>query len=194
MDSRKLIVAFWCCVLLCGFSAVVVAQNAACKCTPPQSDTSFIDAQGTAHITRVVPVPDTLSSEAQKAVSVAMPDTAEPEDLPKRRAQASAWQVNGGEQMRKTSLRKLHAYPWRDEPGLRLIGSWGGYFGRQFCVSVCGGLGWPRRFLVVRCRFTLRGPVACRGCGPCVAGRRGRVAAGGAQIPRCRGRSKPAPL
>ena len=67
-----------------------------------QTDTSFIDEHGTAHVTRVVPVPDTLSPEAQKAVSVAIPDTPEPEDFAKRRAQASAWQVNGGEQMRKT--------------------------------------------------------------------------------------------
>jgi epsilon-lactone hydrolase len=80
----------------------VVAQEAALKCLPPQTDTSFIDERGTAHITRVVPVPDTLSPEAQKAVAVAIPDTAEPEDLAKRRAQASAWQINGGEQMRKT--------------------------------------------------------------------------------------------
>lgn len=104
MNSRKLIVQvaflFW--VLLSGFPAIVLAQDAACKCTPPQSDTSFIDDRGTAHVTRVVPVPDTLSPEAQKAVSVAIPDTPEPEDLAKRRAQASAWQINGGEQMRKT--------------------------------------------------------------------------------------------
>ena len=79
-----------------------IAQDAATKCTPPQSDTSFIDDKGTAHVTRVVPVPDTLSPEAQKAVAVAIPDTAEPGDLAKRRAQASAWQVNGGELMRKT--------------------------------------------------------------------------------------------
>ena len=104
MNSRKFIaqVAFLFWVLLCGFPAVVFAQDAACKCSPPQSDSSFIDAQGIAHITRVIPVPNTLSPEAQKAVSVVIPDTPEPEDLAKRRAQASAWQVNGGEQMRKT--------------------------------------------------------------------------------------------
>jgi len=93
-------VAFLCWTLLCGSSAV--AQDAVSKCSPPQSDSSFIDDRGTAHVTRVVPVPDTLSSEAQKAVAVAMSDANEPEDLAKRRAQASAWQVNGGEQMRKT--------------------------------------------------------------------------------------------
>jgi acetyl esterase/lipase len=88
---------FLACLVLPAFT-----QDTAPKCPPPQSDTSFIDAQGTAHITRVVPVPDTLSPEAQKAVAAAIPDTAEAEDLARRRAQASAWQVNGGEQMRKT--------------------------------------------------------------------------------------------
>lgn len=103
MNNRTLItqVGFLCCVFLCVASGVLHAQDAACKCSPPQSDSSFIDAQGTAHITRVVPVPDTLSPEAQKAVAVVIPDTPEPDDLARRRAQASAWQVNGGEQMRR---------------------------------------------------------------------------------------------
>lgn len=104
MNNRRLIaqVAFLCCVLLCGFSAEVVAQDAACKCTPPQSDTSFIDDHGTSHVTRVVPVPDTISPEAQKAVSQPRPDKEAPYDAAKDRAQASAWQKNGGELMRKT--------------------------------------------------------------------------------------------
>ena len=104
MKNRTFVAQVAClyCVSLWGFPSVVVAQDAACKCAPPQTDTSFIDDHGAAHITRVVPVPDTLSPEAQKAVSVAIPDTDAPEDLAKRRAQASAWQVNGGEQMRKT--------------------------------------------------------------------------------------------
>lgn len=103
MNSRKPVapVAFLCCMLLSVFPGAV-AQDSPCKCTPPQIDYSFIDQHGTAHVTRVVPVPDTLSTEAQKAVAVAISDTVEPEDLAKRRAQASAWQVNGGEQMRKT--------------------------------------------------------------------------------------------
>jgi epsilon-lactone hydrolase len=104
MNNRSFItqVAFLCCFLLSGLSTVVVAQDNATKCTPPQTDSSFIDAQGTAHVTRVVPVPDTLSPEAQKEVAAGTPDASNPESLAKRRAQASAWQVNGGEQMRKT--------------------------------------------------------------------------------------------
>ena len=104
MNMRKPMaqVALLCSAFLCSLPTSV-AQDAACKCSPPQSDTSFIDAQGTAHVTRVVPVPDTLSpEEARKVVAAGMPDTSNPEDLAKRRAQASAWQINGGEQMRKT--------------------------------------------------------------------------------------------
>ena len=79
MNSRKPIVRviFLYCLVLCVSAAVVVAQDAATKSTPPQSDSSFIDAQGTAHITRVVPVPDTLSPEAQKVVSRRDPRTQE---------------------------------------------------------------------------------------------------------------------
>ena len=83
------------------FSAVVVAQDAPCKCSPPQSNTSFVDAQGTTHVTRVVPVPDDVSPEAQKALSQPRPDTQEPYDLAKDRAQAEGWQASGGGQMRK---------------------------------------------------------------------------------------------
>jgi len=67
----------------------------------PQSDTSVIDDHGTAHVTRVVPVPDTISPEAQKFTAKPMPDTEPPYDVAKDRAAADAWQTNGGEQMRK---------------------------------------------------------------------------------------------
>src|ERR1035438_3326395 len=40
----------------------------------PNRDTSYIDAQGTAHITRVVPVPSDLSPEAQKSIGHMVPD------------------------------------------------------------------------------------------------------------------------
>ena len=35
----------------------------------PDRDTSYVDANGTAHVTRVVPVPQTISTEAQKSLS-----------------------------------------------------------------------------------------------------------------------------
>ena len=103
MNKRRVIsqLALLCCILLCGFPAVVLAQVATCKCSPPQSDSSFIDDHGTAHATRVVPVPDTVSPEAQKFTARPMADTELPYDVAKDRVQASEWQQNGGEMMRK---------------------------------------------------------------------------------------------
>ena len=57
----------------------------------PNRDTSYIDAKGTAHVTRVVPVPQTVSPEAQKAISHAEPDQGPPEPLEQRRKGTDAY-------------------------------------------------------------------------------------------------------
>jgi acetyl esterase/lipase len=57
----------------------------------PNTDTSYIDAQGTAHVTRVVPIPATISSEAQQWLSQAAPDEAPPESLAQRRARMDTY-------------------------------------------------------------------------------------------------------
>jgi len=57
----------------------------------PQRDTSYIDAQGTAHVTRVMPVPTTISIEAQKSLSRPEPDQGPPEPLALRRSRTDAW-------------------------------------------------------------------------------------------------------
>lgn len=59
----------------------------------PTRDTSYIDPQGTAHITRVVPVPQTLSPEAQKSISRPEPDQGPPQSLEQRRKSTDAWAV-----------------------------------------------------------------------------------------------------
>jgi len=89
-------------VFLITAGAMAGAQDAAQKTAPPQTDTSFIDEHGTAHVTRVVPVPDTLSPQAQKVVAAGAPDASNPESLAQRRAMAVEWQAKGGEMMRKT--------------------------------------------------------------------------------------------
>lgn len=53
--------------------------------TAPNADTSYIDPQGTAHVTRVVPVPDTISPEAKQSLSRPVPDQGPPEPLSQRR-------------------------------------------------------------------------------------------------------------
>ena len=57
----------------------------------PTRDTSYIDAEGTAHVTRVVPVPQTISPEAQKAVGRAEPDAGPPQSLADRRKGTDAY-------------------------------------------------------------------------------------------------------
>ncbi len=44
----------------------------------PQADTCTLDADGTAHVARAVPVPGTISDEAKKFISFSMPSTPPP--------------------------------------------------------------------------------------------------------------------
>lgn len=91
-------------ILLCSLPLVlaagsmVAAQQAAAPqpttaAEAPTRDTSYIDANGTAHITRVVPVPQTLSPEAQKSISRPEPDQGPPQSLEDRRRSTDAWAV-----------------------------------------------------------------------------------------------------
>ena len=57
----------------------------------PKRDTSYIDANGTAHVTRVVPVPQTVSAEAQKVIGRAEPDQGPPQSLEDRRKGTDAY-------------------------------------------------------------------------------------------------------
>ncbi|HUX27777.1 MAG TPA: alpha/beta hydrolase fold domain-containing protein [Terracidiphilus sp.] len=81
--------------LLVVVSASLVAQRPALHPTTaaeaPNRDTSFIDAQGTAHVTRVVPVPKTISPEAQAYISRPEPDQGPPQSLADRRKQTDAY-------------------------------------------------------------------------------------------------------
>jgi epsilon-lactone hydrolase len=76
-------------------SPLLVAQQASPKPTTaseaPKSDTSYIDANGTAHVTRVVPVPQTISPEAQKSLSRQEPDQGPPQPLEQRRKMTDAY-------------------------------------------------------------------------------------------------------
>jgi acetyl esterase/lipase len=76
-------------------SAALTAQQPAPHPTTaaeaPTRDTSYIDAQGAAHVTRVVPVPATISVQAQRALSRPEPDQGPPEPLALRRSRTDAW-------------------------------------------------------------------------------------------------------
>lgn len=73
---------------------VLMAQNAPAPTTAaeaPNRDTSYIDAQGTAHVTRVVPVPQDLSPQAQLVLGRAEPDQGPPQSLEDRRKMTDAY-------------------------------------------------------------------------------------------------------
>ena len=80
-------------------SAALTAQQPASMNQPhpttaaeaPSRDTSFIDDQGTAHVTRVVPVPQTISPQAQLVVGHPAPDQGPPESLENRRKGIDAY-------------------------------------------------------------------------------------------------------
>lgn len=81
-------------LLLLPFS--LAAQQGTTAAQAPNTDTSYIDANGTAHITRVVRIPLDLSPEAQKALARPVSDAARPDNLQERRRGTDAWQARAG--------------------------------------------------------------------------------------------------
>jgi acetyl esterase/lipase len=57
----------------------------------PTRDTSYIDAEGTAHVTRVVPIPEDLSPQARKSLARPEPDQEPPQSLAERRKGTDAY-------------------------------------------------------------------------------------------------------
>ena len=85
--------SLWAAFLLCTPSLRAQQATAA---PVPESDTSVITPDGTAHVTRVVPVPTTVSPEAQKSLAHVWPDDATPEPLAARRSSTDTWQAGAG--------------------------------------------------------------------------------------------------
>jgi acetyl esterase/lipase len=74
-----------------------------------RADSSTVDADGTAHVTRVIPVPRTISPEAQKFISRPGPSGPEP-TLPERRTLTDAFR-----KARSEEARKLYPVDIREE-------------------------------------------------------------------------------
>jgi len=75
-------------------SAIIAQQPAPQPTTAadaPNRDSSYIDAQGTAHVTRVVPLPATISPEAQHSLGRQAPDAGPPQSLADRRTGTDAY-------------------------------------------------------------------------------------------------------
>jgi hypothetical protein len=57
----------------------------------PQQDSAWFDPDGTAHITRVVPMPQTISPEAQQWIASLASNQPGHETLAERRARTDRW-------------------------------------------------------------------------------------------------------
>jgi epsilon-lactone hydrolase len=79
------------------FRLSMVAQSS----PAPQKDSATFDADGTAHITRVVPMPTTITPEAQQWLASLTQQKSGPETLAERRAHTDAWRKFGSGEARK---------------------------------------------------------------------------------------------
>ena len=89
-------------VLILVASSLAFAQSTTQTTAPapvqaiPQADSSYIDANGTAHVTRIIPVPETISPEAQRLLARPASDAPHPETLAERRSHTDTWQARAG--------------------------------------------------------------------------------------------------
>ncbi|KGI78913.1 alpha/beta hydrolase [Oleiagrimonas soli] len=66
-----------------------------------RADTSYIDAHGTAHVTRVVPVPKTVSAEAQAMLAGRLSDASSNDSIAQQREATDAWQAGAAKVLLK---------------------------------------------------------------------------------------------
>src|SRR5580698_5549375 len=77
-------------LLLCAYG---VGQQMQGQTAPAaHADSSVIASDGTAYVTRIVPVPATVSPQAQKLIGRQMADAAAPQTLAERRSRTATWQ------------------------------------------------------------------------------------------------------
>jgi epsilon-lactone hydrolase len=92
------------CALTLGLGTLAACSNGrvAQQAGPsaPTGDSSYIDAQGTAHITRVIPLPKTVSQEAREYLARPLADSAPKQSVAERRARTDAMQLHDSEQNR----------------------------------------------------------------------------------------------
>jgi acetyl esterase/lipase len=94
-------ITFFVCLLALSGCARNAQQQAAAV---PETDETYMDAQGTAHITRVVPAPMTISPEAREYLARSGTNTAAATTIAEKRAQTDAAQA-------RDSAANLAMYP-----------------------------------------------------------------------------------
>ncbi len=80
---------------------MAVAMMTAGAVAQEHKDSSTIAPDGTAYVTRVVPVPKTISPEAQKMLAKVVSDASAPQTLEQRRTGTDKWQAGAGEVSKK---------------------------------------------------------------------------------------------
>ncbi len=88
MARRLSMVAVSCAALVLLVHPALAWQTT--KESAAQKDSSYIDADGTAHITRVVPLPATVSPEARKGLAHQVSDANPNQTLAQRRTETDA--------------------------------------------------------------------------------------------------------
>jgi len=90
-------------IIVLHFVAVFAMASALSAQTnsPSQKDFASFDADGTAHITRVVPMPSTISPEAQQWLESLTHSTPGPESLTERRARTDIWRAKDSAEARR---------------------------------------------------------------------------------------------
>lgn len=79
----------------------LTAQQGTTAAQAPNRDSSYIDAQGAAHVTRVVPIPQSLSPQAQASLAHPVSDAPRTPSLADRRHGTDLWQARAGAASRK---------------------------------------------------------------------------------------------
>ena len=75
----------------------------------PAGNSSVITPDGTAHVTRVVPVPTTVSPQAQRSLSRVVADDSTPQSLAERRSSTDTWQAGAGKAFEALYPVDVHA-------------------------------------------------------------------------------------
>ena len=88
------------CVLMIALAASACGQTK----TTSQKESATFDPDGTAHITRIVPMPTTISAEAQRWLESMTHITSGPETLTERRARTDAWRAQDSAEARRLFL------------------------------------------------------------------------------------------
>jgi acetyl esterase/lipase len=79
------------------FSVLTAAQSG----SAPQTDSATFDPDGTAHVTRIVPLPSTISPEAQAWLASLAEKKSAPQTLAERRIATDAWRAKDSAEARR---------------------------------------------------------------------------------------------